>query len=118
MVAVDGQPPTRDTLPNDTNHAEIADLLSDLASQVDVMRSLFEAAPTTAKMPARRSNIVFVDDLAHCLECSWAQHEAADGLRIAPDVAAHCSRLLEASLRILQRVERLQADAREARARA
>jgi hypothetical protein len=94
--------------------AEIAGLLSELASQLDTVCRLFAAMPgeTQASGYPQAPDVVFVDDLAHCIACSWARHDAVGGAHISADAVTRCTQLLEASLHLLQRVERMQADAR------
>lgn len=93
-------------------NADISDLLAQLAVQLENVRHILCGTRTNEHVAATSpvADVVFVDDLAHCMECSWAKLEAA-GLRLAPDVIAQCGRLLEASLHVLQQVERMQANA-------
>lgn len=95
----------------ESGRVDIADLLADLAAQIDNVRRLFGSTPENAHTSANAqpADVVFIDDLAHCMECSWARLEAA-GIQPPSDVVAQCGRLLEASLQILHQVQRLQAD--------
>jgi hypothetical protein len=82
----------------------IADLLTEISTQIENVRRVLEITAKSSQTP----DVVFVDDLAHCMECSWARLEAA-GIALTPDVVAQCGRLLQASLDILHEVERSQA---------
>jgi hypothetical protein len=90
---------------SETGRTDIDELLADLTAQIDSIRRVFDSASTATQTPA----VVFIDDLAHCMECSWAKLEAA-GIHLTPDVVSQCGRLLEASLHVLQQIERLQTD--------
>lgn len=92
----------------------VADLLAELADQIDNIRRIFGRKPQSTPADAESGNVVFVDDLDHCLRCSWSRLEAAAGPRLTPDILAQCSRLLEASLQILQQVQGLSASGRSA----
>ena len=85
----------------------VADLLAELADQIDNIRRIFGRKPQSASADAESGTIVFVDDLDHCLKCSWSRLEAAAGSRLTPDIVAQCRRLLAASLQILQQVQGL-----------
>lgn len=92
---------------NFVSDRSIADLLAELTDQIDGIRRMFGRKPQSASADAESGNIVFVDDLDHCLKCSWSKLEATAGSRLTPDIVAQCSRLLEASLQILQQVQGL-----------
>jgi hypothetical protein len=98
---------SRDARDFESNRA-IADSLAELAAQIDAIRRIFASKPEVTPAETKTSDIVFVDDLTHCMECSWARLEAAAGSRLTADVVTQCSRLLEASLEVLQQVQRLQ----------
>ena len=89
---------------------DIADLLAELSVQIDKVRRIFDT-PQNAKTVAssKESDVVFIDDLAHCMECSWAKRHERIDIRLDADAVARCSLLLETSLQVLKRIETMQA---------
>jgi hypothetical protein len=95
----------RSTLADFEGDQGVADLLAELAEQIDNIRRTFGRKPPSAAADVESGDVVFVDDLEHCLKCSWSKPEAAAGSQLTPDIVAQCSRLLEASLQILRQVQ-------------
>lgn len=89
----------------EASHAQIAVLLSDLTAQMDAIRRAFAAAHVPG-VP----DVVFIDDLARCMECSWARHHATGALHMPAEIVVQCGQMLNASLQLLLRVEQLQTD--------
>jgi hypothetical protein len=107
LLAGQPQPLSNDADQCESDHVSVARLLEDIAAQIDNIHRLFSgksenASALTATSP---KDVVFIDDLAHCMQCSWAKLDAAASAQLAPDVVAQCSRLLEASLQVLQQIQ-------------
>ena len=107
-----GQQQAREHVPHiEALRADTVELLNDLTAQIENFRRIFAGAfahAPTAPAREQSTDVVFVDDLAKCMDCSWARLEAASG-RPTADIVAQCSRFLETSLQILQQVQQLQA---------
>lgn len=92
--------------------ADTAELLSDLTTQIETFRRVFTTTTKSsvgAPLPERPTNVVFVDDLAKCMDCSWARAEITDD-HASADIIAQCCKMLETSLQILQQAQRLHDD--------
>lgn len=90
----------------EAGRAEIADMLSNLAAQVGNVRRLFEDVSDEAET---KTDVVFVDDLTQCMQCSWAKLDAVN-VRLTPDLLSQCGRLLDATSQMLQEMQRLQTE--------
>lgn len=87
--------------------ATTAELLNDLTTQIANFRRIVDGALAHAESQSgqeRPADVVFVDDLAKCMDCSWAHLDAAGG-RPSPDIVAQCCLILETSLQILQQAQ-------------
>jgi hypothetical protein len=102
--------PHIDASANEDKRTDIAELIEQLAAQIDRVRHIFDGSQNVRTTTSGRdTDVVFIDDLANCMGCSWAKHHDAIDLQIDADAVARCSHLLETSLQVLKRIERLQA---------
>jgi hypothetical protein len=91
----------------------VADLIAELTVQIDNVRRIFDGSFDGSQnrrtaATSRDADVVFIDDLAHCMECSWAKQHETIGIQLDADAVAQCNLLLETSLRVLKRIETMQ----------
>jgi hypothetical protein len=95
---------------SEDKRTDIAELIEELAVQIDHVRRIFDGSQNARTAASGKdTDVVFIDDLANCMGCSWAKHHDAIDVQIDADSVAQCNRLLETSLRVLKRIETLQA---------
>ena len=108
MPAGERQPLHSAPQERETDRASIPDLLAELTAQITTIHRIFDRRSENVGSLNGSKDVVFIDDLAHCMECSWAKLEPATNSQLTPDIVAQCSRLLEASLQVLKQIQDMQ----------
>jgi hypothetical protein len=96
----------RDHPETDAHCRTIAGLLDELLTETAHLRRAFAATAPMVGVPHLDRDVVFVDDLTKCIDCSWAR-VGATRRPLPPDIVSECVRLLAKCQRLLRQARNL-----------